>query len=205
MASAGDEARPGAADGEKSGHLQLLQALADPVRLNLLVRLSYQATISPAEFARLRSEPVSEVASHFGTLEKLKCIELAETKQVNGSPEHFYRRTQKVVFDDDFWPLMPVEARHVITNSTVGDLVGQMYRALQAGTFTAREDAHMTWQAIRLDEAGWKDVVSILKRAFQALAEAETEAAMRLADADEEGFLATVALAGFESPQEGYP
>lgn len=202
MAPAGDEARP-ETDGPKSEYLQLLRALADPARLKLMKMLSYQRNISPAEFAKAQSEPMADVLSHFQTLESLHCIELAETRQLNGSPEHFYRRGQKVVFDDGHWVLMPEEEREVITNSTVDNLVDEMYRALRAGTFTAREDAHISWQANRLDEAGWKATVSILEGTLKALAEVQEEAEHRLAETGAEGMLATVALAGFESPRGG--
>lgn len=201
MAPAGNEAKPVAADGQESAHLQVLKALADPVLLELLAVLS-DRDISPAEFARMRSEPVSNVASQFRILEELGRIELAETKQVPGSTEHFYRRTQKVVFDDDAWLLMPDEARQIIASSTVRDLFGRMARALQAGTFTARDDMFIGWDSYRLDETGWKRTATILREAFSELAEVEKEAAKRLAKAGEDGIVATVALAGFESPQD---
>ena len=201
MAPTGDEAKP-EADGPKSDHLQLLRALAHPARLKLMGMLSYQRSISPTEFASTRSEPMSEILSHFRTLERLHCIELAETRELNGSTERFYRRSQRVVFDDDHWPLLPEEERRVVTSSTVGNLVDEMYRALRAGTFTAREDAHVSWQANRLDEAGWKATVSILERTLKALVEVQEEAEQRLAESGAEGILATVALVGFESPRD---
>ena len=199
MGSAGNE---GAPDAEReSAHLRLLKALADPVRLQLLGVLSYR-DVSPAEFARMQSEPLADVLPHFRTLEELNCIELAETRKVDGATEHIYRRTQRVVFDDDSWLLMPDEARQVIVSTTVRDLVGQMSRALQAGTFTTREDMHVSWQSIRVDEAGWKQLAAILEGALSEVEKVEEEAAERLAEADQPGIIATVALAGFESPPD---
>ena len=182
-------------------HLRLLKALAHPVRMHLLGVLS-QRTISPAEFARERGEPVSHVSYHFRALEKLDCIEVAGTRPVRGSTEHFYRRTETVVFDDDYWLELPDEARKVVASSIMRDFVGRMSQAIQAGTFTAREDVHITWRPVRLDEEGWSEVMAILGSAFTEVAEAEVRAAQRLAASGEDGLMATVALAGFESPSE---
>ena len=107
-----------------------------------------------------------------------------------------------MVFDDAYWQLMPAEEREVITSSTVDNLVDEMYRALRAGTMMSRKDAHISWQANRLDEPGWKATVSILEGALKALAKVQEEAERRLAETGAEGIVATVALAGFESPRD---
>jgi hypothetical protein len=166
--------------------------------------LSHRDQISPAEYARLRSEPVSNVAYHFRALEKLDCIELVDTRQVRGSTEHYYQRAGNVVFDDDTWLEMPDEARQIVATSIVRDLVGRVTQALQAGTFTARKDVHITWRPVDLDEDGWIEVASILNGTFDAIAEAEVNAEKRLAKTGEKGLVATVALLGFESPVEHF-
>jgi DNA-binding transcriptional ArsR family regulator len=186
---------------ESEAHLRLLKALAHPVRMHLLGVLSHR-DISPAEFARERGEPVSNVSYHFRALEKLNCIEVVRTRPVRGSTEHFYRRTETVVFDDDSWPRLPGEARQIVASSILRDLVGRMTKAIQAGTFTAREDVHITWKPVHLDERGWSEVTAILASAFEAIGEAEVRAVQRMAESGEEGLVATVALAGFESPRE---
>jgi DNA-binding transcriptional ArsR family regulator len=182
-------------------HVQLLKALANPVRLHLLGILSYR-DISPAEFARERREPVSNVAYHFRALEKLGCVEVVDTRPVRGSTEHFFRRTEIVVYDDDSFLYMPDEARQIVASSIIRDLVGRMTKALLAGTFTAREDFHITWTPVKLDEQGWTEVISILATAFQKVGDVEVRAAERMAESGEDGLVATVALAGFESPRE---
>lgn len=181
-------------------HVRLLKALAHPIRLELLGILSYR-DISPAEFARHRGEPVSNLGYHFRHLEEMGCIELARTRPKGGSVEHIYRRIKRVVFSDRDWLIMPDEARQIVASTILRDLVGRMTQALQAGTFTAREDVHITWRPVTLDEQGWTAVTELLTGTFDSVSRIEVEAIERMRESGEEGLEATVALAGFESPR----
>lgn len=95
---------------------------------------------------------------------------------------------------------MPDEARQIVASTILRDLIGRVAQALEAGTFTARDDAHITWRPIHLDEVGWLEVVKILASTFEAITEAEVQAANRMTTTGDAGFDATVALLGFESP-----
>lgn len=181
-------------------HVRLLKGLAHPIRLELLGILSYR-DMSPSDFARHRGEPVSNLTYHFNTLEDLGCIELARTRPKRGSVEHIYRRIKRVIFTDRDWLIMPDEARQIVASTILRDLIGRMTQALQAGTFTAREDVHITWRPVTLDEQGWKEVTRILKDAFDAVSTAEVDAIERMRESGEDGLEATVAMAGFESPR----
>lgn len=180
-------------------HVRLLKGLAHPIRLELLGILSYR-DISPAKFARHRNEKVSNIAYHFRLLEELGCIEIAEMRPRRGSIEHIYRRVKRVIFSDRDWLIMPDEARQIVASSILRDLIGRVAQALEAGTFTARDDAHITWRPVHLDEVGWLEVVKILAGTFEAITEAEAQAADRMSASGDKGFDTTVALLGFESP-----
>jgi DNA-binding transcriptional ArsR family regulator len=181
-------------------HVRLLKGLAHPLRLELLAMMSYRE-ISPKDFARHRGEPVSNLSYHFRLLEELGCIELARTRPVRGSVEHIYRRIKRVVFSDRDWLIMPDEARQIVASTILRDLVGRMTQAIEAGTFTARQDVHITWRPVTLDEQGWTEVMEILVDTFEAVSKAEVEAIERMRESGEDGLEATVALAGFESPR----
>ncbi|MGN6586693.1 MAG: ArsR/SmtB family transcription factor [Solirubrobacterales bacterium] len=70
--------------------VQLLRALAHPIRLELLL-VSAHRDISPAQFARRLGEPVANVTYHFRRLEQVGCIEMVRRRPVRGTVEHFYR------------------------------------------------------------------------------------------------------------------
>lgn len=183
-------------------HVRLLKGLAHPIRLELLGILSYR-NISPKEFARHRGEPVSNLGHHFRTLEKLRCIELAETRPSRGSVEHIYRRVKRVIFSDRDWLIMPDEARQIVSSTILRDLIGRVTEALQTGTFTARDDVHITWRPVTLDEQGWSEMVDILAKAFASISNAEVRAVERMRKSGDQGLVATVGLLGFESPRHG--
>jgi hypothetical protein len=179
----------------------LLKAMAHPIRMHLLAILNYRH-VSPAEFARERGEPVSKVAHHFRSLEKLGCIEVVETRPVRGSTEHFYRRSETIIVSDEDLLELPEEVSRLLLSTIVRGFLGRVARALSAGTLTARTDAHVTWKPVKLDEQGWKEVTEILGSAYQAVDEAEARALARMEESGEEGLVATVGLAGFESPPD---
>jgi len=182
-------------------HLSSLIALAHPVRLHLLDIVS-DRSISPAEFARERGEPVSKVSYHFRTLERCGCIEIADAKPVRGSTEHFYRSVGDGYHDDESWGRLPDDVRRKLASIVLKFVAGRMSRAIHAGTLTARDDVHLTWKPVSLDEQGWKEVMRILNTAFTEVDEAEARAAERLAHSGEDAIVATVAIAGFESPRD---
>ena len=183
-------------------HVRLLKGLAHPIRLELLGILSYR-DISPKEFARHRGEPVSNLNYHFKLLEELGCIELAGTRPSRGSVEHIYRRIKRVIFSDRDWLIMPDEARQIVSSTILRDLIGRVTEALQAGTFTARDDVHITWRPVTLDEQGWSEMVKILAEAFASIGDAEVRAMERMRASGDQGLVATVGLLGFESPKHG--
>lgn len=78
----------------------VLKGIAHPMRLELLRTLG-RRDMSPARFARLRGEPVSNVTYHFRVLERSGLIELVGTRPVGGSIEHIYRRLRRVVVESN--------------------------------------------------------------------------------------------------------
>ncbi|HET9675976.1 MAG TPA: helix-turn-helix domain-containing protein [Solirubrobacterales bacterium] len=80
--------------------VRILKGLAHPIRLELLGILG-QRDMSPARFARLRGEPVSNVTYHFRVLERSGLIELVQTRPVGGSIEHIYRQLRRVFVEAD--------------------------------------------------------------------------------------------------------
>ncbi len=73
---------------------------------------------------------------------------------------------------------------------------------MAAGTCDAREDRHLSWSLVRLDQRGWEKVVAAVDALFEGIFQEADEAEARLAKSGEEPILMTVALAAFESPSE---
>lgn len=181
-------------------HFESFKGLAHRVRVQILGALS-NGTITPAEFARECDEPIPNVAYHFRCLRNLGWIEVIETNPAGGSLEHVYRRTAVPIFSDENWMRLPDEVRQLLASTTANELFDRIGKAIKAGTFTAR-NAHITWTPRRLDEQGWTETMELLDSTFKQADEIAARATDRLAHSEQDGLVATVALAGFESPRD---
>ncbi|HET9197098.1 MAG TPA: hypothetical protein VFN92_02425 [Solirubrobacterales bacterium] len=80
------------------------------------------------------------------------------------------------------------------------DFFRRSYAALVSGTLDARDDSHLTWVPLRLDEQGWKEFAGDLFELRRRAAEIKLEAAERLRHSGGAPIHTTFAFAGFQSP-----
>ncbi len=72
----------------------LFIALAHPLRRQILREaLANDGEISPRELASNLEQPLSRLSYHVRVLSGCGALELARTKQIRGSTQHFYRST----------------------------------------------------------------------------------------------------------------
>lgn len=119
-----------------------------------------------------------------------------------GATEHFYRAVGPALIDNERWAEIPDAIKLTITARTFEQLRTKVKDAVDAGTFDARADRHLTWSLLRLDQVGWEKVVGLVDAFFETLLDEEKAAKKRLADSGEKPMLATIGLAAFESPQD---
>lgn len=179
---------------------RLAKALAHPMRVQILAVLS-RRSISPVEFSRESGESLSDVSYHFRRLEELECAEVIRTVPVRGSTQHFYRGTKRPLLSEGDWKQLPLAIRGGVTGAVLQTFVDRASEAIAAGTYDARDDSHLSWTPMVVDEEGWTELAEILKSALEAAGEIEVKAAQRLAQGDSPGINATFALASFESPK----
>ncbi|MEX2106606.1 MAG: winged helix-turn-helix domain-containing protein [Solirubrobacterales bacterium] len=177
-----------------------MKALAHPLRVQILAVLS-RRSISPAEFSRESGEPLSDVSYHFRKLEDLECAEVVKTIPVRGSTQHFYRATKRPLLTEGDWKKLPLAIRGGITATILQTFVEHAAEAIVAGTYDARDDSHLSWTPMVVDEEGWRELAELLKTSLESAAEIEVRAARRMAKSESKGFSATFALASFESPK----
>lgn len=180
---------------------RLSKALANTVRVEILAVLSHRR-ISPVGYAREFGGKLPSIAYHFKVLEAYECIELAETVKRRGALEHVYRCTKKPLLGDGDWKLLPLAVRGGISGAILQTLVERSSRAIEEGTFDAREDRHFTWTPLQVDERGWREMTRLLTSTLAKLEKIESKSHARLAKTRDEAISATVALAGFESPTD---
>jgi hypothetical protein len=177
--------------------------LAHPVRVRVLEVLN-ERDMSPVEFCREGFAPtemdVSHVAYHFRELAEYGCLTVVEENKRRGSIEHVYRGIGRAYFSDTDWSEIAPEDKPRITRTVVQGLLARIEGAMMSETFDARDDRHLSWIAMKLDEQGWKEMVTALGAAFGEVEQIRNDAEKRLAESGDAPIPSTCAILGFPSP-----
>jgi DNA-binding transcriptional ArsR family regulator len=168
-----------------------LKAVSHPLRMKILREMN-RGLASPKEIADKLGESLGVVSYHVRTLEELGCIELADTKFRRGAVQHFYRPLRRVQLDDDDWAALPANIRDSFSATTVDGIIELAAAALQAGTFDARLDRHLSFVQLELDEEGWSEINQMLKVVLDRAIELQERTA------GEAAVLSVLAMAHFE-------
>jgi len=181
---------------------RLAKALAHPLRVRILEVIN-ERPISPVAFTRELDGPaLSQIAYHFRVLEKHGCIECIEEVKRRGSMEHIYQGTRRALFGDADWAKLPKSIRESVAGTVLQGLISRLTRAMEAGTFDARDDRHLSWLAMLLDEEGWTEFIALLASTLARAQELQAEATERMAKSGEQGIGVTFGTMAFESSPE---
>jgi len=181
-------------------NMQLVKALAHELRIEILGILN-ERMASPNELAKELDEGLSQVSYHVKVLKDYECIELVKTEPRRGAVEHYYRATSRAFLTDRDWHALPASVKPGLSADLLELIFGDATRALEEGTFDARDDRHMSRTPLILDEEGWGEVLSSMERTLAEIMRAQKNSASRMAKSGEEGSSATVAMLGFELPE----
>ena len=179
---------------------RVAKALSHPLRAHVLTILN-ERVASPNQMSEELGEPLGNVSYHVKALLELQCIELVSTTPRRGAVEHFYRAIERPYFSDRDWGRLPRSLRRAISDVGLQLIWDDVADAIEAGSFEARTDRHLSRYPLVLDEQGWKELGKVLTDLFDETVRIESESASRLADSGEEGFNAKLAVLAFESPE----
>ncbi|MET0306677.1 MAG: hypothetical protein ABW196_10695 [Solirubrobacterales bacterium] len=187
---------------------RLAVVFADELRLKIVTEL-YMREMSPSAFhAEFGGGSVTRVDRHFKRLAEhgwLRFVRRESGGRRRGGKEHFYRATELAVFDNETWSMVPYSIRVAFSWRTFGQLAERVREALQAGTFDARADSHLSWTPLLLDQLGWDQLIAAVDQLFETIFEEQADAKLRIFDSGEQPILATTAMALFESPRRHGP
>lgn len=181
---------------------QAIKALGHPMRLDALRILNERAQASPNEIAQMLGVGVGTLAYHIRVLKECDCIELVETAQRRGATEHFYRATKKAFISSDLAQMLPTSMREGISAEAINAIFERIGEALDAGTFDAREERHVSWMPLTLDEQGWQAFVELKAKQLDLEMEIESESIERLAKSSAPAIKATTVSMFFEMPAD---
>jgi DNA-binding transcriptional ArsR family regulator len=177
----------------------LMKALAHPLRVHILALLN-ERVASPNQLANELGERLGDVSYHIKALREGDCIELVRTEPRRGAVEHFYRATKRAYFSDEDWERLPMSVKPGMSARLLRDILDDAMAAVEAGTFDARNDRHLSWTPTVLDERGWKEAVAAQGEFIERLSRIQAQSTERLADARATGFSASFAVMGYETP-----
>jgi DNA-binding transcriptional ArsR family regulator len=178
---------------------RVIKALGHPVRVLALAILN-ERVASPNEIAQELNQTVGHVSYHIKVLKKCECIELVDTAPRRGAVEHYYRATSRAFIDDDAWCRLPASVRPGLTATLLKDLFEDAGAALSAGTFDARDDRHLAWTPMIVDEQGWDEITEASAALLERVFEVQAESARRLTEAEKPGMQVSVVSMVYETP-----
>jgi DNA-binding transcriptional ArsR family regulator len=176
---------------------RLVKALAHPLRVQILMILN-ERMASPNELSKELEEGLSQVSYHVKVLKDFECIEMVKTEPRRGAVEHYYRATARAFFTDAEYKHLPDSIKPGATAAVMRMMMDDVASALDGGTFTARDDMHLSWTPGVVDEQGWTESVDLVNETLDRIIDIHAASAKRLAKSDEDGVPATAVLMSFE-------
>jgi DNA-binding transcriptional ArsR family regulator len=176
----------GAASASHELDSNLVKALSHPLRMRILSRLNEKVS-SPNELAKEFDESLPLVSYHVRILRELECIELVRTTPRRGAIEHHYRALTRPFLDDEDWARLPLSARRAVSGTVLTKAFDDVRKAVDAGTFDARTDRHLSYAPLVLDEQGWTELNDRLAEVLDWAIEQQAVSAGRRQDGETGG------------------
>jgi hypothetical protein len=184
------------------------EAVRHPIRVRILEVLNEQ-DMSPTEFVKQghadfyfgRRPDVSHVAYPFRELAEFGCLEGVDWQRSGGSVATIYRGVARAEFIGDEWARLSPDEQRAVSRAVAQGLIARIDGALSAQTFNSRDDRHLWWLVMELDDLGWAEAGTVFTDAFAKLGRIRNEAKARLDDSGAPGLTATASILLFESPQ----
>jgi DNA-binding transcriptional ArsR family regulator len=189
----------GRAKSKRGVNQALVKSLAHELRAEILAILN-ERMASPNELAKELDEGLSQVSYHVKVLKDYKVITLVKTEPRRGAVEHYYRATSRAYLTDRDWHELPESVRVGMSADLFQAVVDDAVAAMEEETFDEREDRHLSWTPLMLDEQAWKSMQKLLDDTLKQVLKLNAEATKRLAKSKEESISASVAMLGYEVP-----
>jgi DNA-binding transcriptional ArsR family regulator len=143
--------------------MRLLKALAHPLRVAIL-DLMNAGEWSPNEPKKALNEGLSQVSYHIKVLKDFGMIEMTRTEPRRGAVEHFYRATERAFVPSGIASDIPKMAQRIIGNGILENIERDVADSLETGTFYERDDWHVGWLPVDLDDQGCQDAEKLADR-----------------------------------------
>lgn len=179
---------------------KLAKALSNRWRCRIVEEVSVRP-MSPSQFVEEIGGSMTHVARCFRELASWGLLEVHEERKGGrrGGVERIYRSTRRPHFDTPTWEALPAIVRDEISRFFLDTYFTRISDALEAGTFDADTDRHLSWKPVVIDRSAWREIGGELDELLARLPELQAESVERTDDV-EALIPTTVGLAAFRSP-----
>jgi DNA-binding transcriptional ArsR family regulator len=193
--------KKGRAKSKRGVNQDLVKSLAHELRAEILAILN-ERMASPNELAKELGEGLSQVSYHVKVLKDYKVITLVKTEPRRGAVEHYYRATSRAYLSDRDWHELPKSAREAMSADLFQMILDDVVASLEGEVFDQREDRHMSWTPMVVDEQGWKEINGMIDATLKQVIKAQEASVKRLAKSKEDGINMSVSMLGYEVPEK---
>lgn len=177
------------------------KGMASSLRIQIQTILN-ERVASASELADELGESLESVSYHVRMLNKSGCIEKVAERPVRGAIQHFYRAKSRAFLDDSEWPVVPDTIKEGLRATLLQNMMDDAIEAIDWGTYDTREDSHMSWTPMIVDEQGCGELTGILARALDEVLEVQKRSIERLSAKDASGISYTVSILAYPAANE---
>lgn len=165
---------------------RLVKALAHPLRVQILDYLNGREW-SPRELEAELNQGLSQVSYHVKVLFDYELIELTRTEPRRGAVEHFYRAVERAFVPSGMANNIPKSAQQIIGGGILEKIDKDVGTSLKSGKFYARNDWHVSWTPIPLDDKACEDAEKLADEFVERFLGLGAEATNRIAEGEGDG------------------
>jgi DNA-binding transcriptional ArsR family regulator len=181
----------------------MVKALSNGWRCRILMELTARP-LSPSQFVEEIGGSISHISRCFRELASWGYVEVIEERKGGrngGGVEHIYRNTKRAFFDTDIWETLPRLVRTEVSGSFLSSYHDRVVEAVEAGTFDAETDRHLSWTPLVVEPSGWKQICAVLDEVLDWLPELESASLDRTGGDTDQLIPSIVGLTSFRSPR----
>lgn len=182
---------------------KMAKALSNGWRCRILMELTARP-LSPSQFVEEIGGSLSHISRCFRQLADWGYVEVIEERKGGrrgGGIEHIYRNTRRAHFQANSWQTLPRLVRTEVSWSFLSSYRDRVVEAVEAETFDAESDRHLSWTPIQVDRATWNEICRVLDEILDWLPELESESLERTGEAFDQLIPTIVGMASFRSPR----
>jgi predicted transcriptional regulator len=180
---------------------RIIVALGHPFREHVLAECN-AGIVSATQIGEGIGADVPVFYKQIQKLEELGCIERVDSQPRRGGMEHFFRAKSTLFFDNESVKRVPRTVHDHLLLNQLWSAFDEAKKSAGAGKLGSLAGEHASWIPGRFDHQGWSEAAQILDEALVSIEAILQKSAERLAERNERGTPATVAMFGFKAAQE---